>query len=252
MSNEKRKKLHLIYGCVTAVLLLSVAVGLIFACVSIYQSGDRPFNRDVIVQAFASLSLPGWLSVGAIFGAFVLHIVLPLEAVKPKAIRDDVHILSRYSLKRNELAADDQRKVQKEIHCRKGWIVSTAVLAVLLAIYPVCYYCDLSHFGISDLNGDMLRAFLVVLVPTFITMSFLCIASWQCSASITREIAIYRSAGIKPGKTEPVKADKNPTVVRIVIIAAAVILIIMGIFNKGYVDVIGKAIKICTECIGLG
>ncbi|MBE6675756.1 MAG: thioredoxin [Clostridia bacterium] len=41
-------------------------------------------------------------------------------------------------------------------------------------------------------------------------------------------------------------------VVRSVLIAAAVLMIVFGIFNGGMHDVLQKAIKICTECIGLG
>ncbi|MBO5295059.1 MAG: thioredoxin [Clostridia bacterium] len=41
-------------------------------------------------------------------------------------------------------------------------------------------------------------------------------------------------------------------IVRLVILAVAVTLIVLGILNGGMRDVLGKAIKICTECIGLG
>lgn len=252
MSNEKRKKLHLLYGCTTAVLLLIVAVGLIVSCVSIYNSGDRPFNRQVITQAFAALAIPGWLSVAAMVGSFVLHLILPLENVKPKAVRDELHMLNRYSQKLGELSQEEQIKVQKEARFRKGCKVLTGILTVLLAVYPVIYYCDMSHFGISDLNSDMLYAFLVVLVPAFTVMGLICTVSCLCSASIAREIALYQAAGVKPGKAEPAKAEKNPTVIRALITFSAIVLIVLGIFNEGYVDVIGKAIKICTECIGLG
>ncbi|MBO5543238.1 MAG: thioredoxin [Oscillospiraceae bacterium] len=39
---------------------------------------------------------------------------------------------------------------------------------------------------------------------------------------------------------------------RIVLLVCAVILIIAGVFNGSARDVLGKAIKICTECVGLG
>ncbi len=41
-------------------------------------------------------------------------------------------------------------------------------------------------------------------------------------------------------------------VVRAVIFTAAVLLIIFGVLNGGARDVLAKAIKICSECIGLG
>ena len=41
-------------------------------------------------------------------------------------------------------------------------------------------------------------------------------------------------------------------VIRIVLFAAATLLIVLGIANGGMRDVLIKAIMICTECIGLG
>ncbi|MBO5909804.1 MAG: thioredoxin [Clostridia bacterium] len=40
--------------------------------------------------------------------------------------------------------------------------------------------------------------------------------------------------------------------VRIAFVGCAVGFIIAGVINGGMTDVLNKAIKICTECIGLG
>ena len=40
--------------------------------------------------------------------------------------------------------------------------------------------------------------------------------------------------------------------VRTVLLVAAVVLIVAGAFNGSARDVFGKAVKICTECVGLG
>ncbi len=34
--------------------------------------------------------------------------------------------------------------------------------------------------------------------------------------------------------------------------AAAAVLIVLGVLNGGAQDVLAKAVKICSECIGLG
>lgn len=36
------------------------------------------------------------------------------------------------------------------------------------------------------------------------------------------------------------------------LVCAALLLIVIGVFNGGAQDVLAKAIKICSECIGLG
>jgi hypothetical protein len=42
------------------------------------------------------------------------------------------------------------------------------------------------------------------------------------------------------------------TVIRAVLCIAAVLLIVFGILNGGARDVLAKAVKICSECIGIG
>ncbi|MBE6676678.1 MAG: thioredoxin [Ruminococcaceae bacterium] len=41
-------------------------------------------------------------------------------------------------------------------------------------------------------------------------------------------------------------------VLQVVLIVVAVCMIVAGIFNGSMNDVLQKAIRICTECIGLG
>ncbi|MBO5776665.1 MAG: thioredoxin [Clostridia bacterium] len=41
-------------------------------------------------------------------------------------------------------------------------------------------------------------------------------------------------------------------VTRIIVAVVAVTFIALGAVNGGMADVLGKAVRICTECIGLG
>lgn len=47
-------------------------------------------------------------------------------------------------------------------------------------------------------------------------------------------------------------SESKLSVVRWVLMAAAIVFVIMGIQNGSMEDVLVKAIKICTECVGLG
>lgn len=42
------------------------------------------------------------------------------------------------------------------------------------------------------------------------------------------------------------------TLLRLALYAAALALLVLGALNGGARDVLYKAVKICTECIGLG
>ena len=66
-------------------------------------------------------------------------------------------------------------------------------------------------------------------------------------------LGIRDEDGLKPvkgGKVEN-RAPGGKTL-RTVLLVAAIVLIVAGVFNGSARDVFGKAVKICTECIGLG
>lgn len=50
------------------------------------------------------------------------------------------------------------------------------------------------------------------------------------------------------------KEEKNiiKNIIRIILFITAVTLIIVGLENGGFRDVMNKAIRICFECIGIG
>ena len=50
----------------------------------------------------------------------------------------------------------------------------------------------------------------------------------------------------------PVRAPEKKWVLQAVIVVVAAALIVAGVINQSARDVLYKAIRICTECIGLG
>lgn len=40
--------------------------------------------------------------------------------------------------------------------------------------------------------------------------------------------------------------------IRIGLLLAAIVLLLLGVFQNGHIDVKNKAIRICYECIGIG
>ena len=50
----------------------------------------------------------------------------------------------------------------------------------------------------------------------------------------------------------PDNRARGGKIVRTVLLIAAIVLIIAGLFNAGARDVFSKAVRICTECVGLG
>lgn len=48
------------------------------------------------------------------------------------------------------------------------------------------------------------------------------------------------------------KTEKSIIIIRAGLIAVGIILVVIGIHNGGYADIMNKAIRICYECIGIG
>ena len=253
MTKDKVKKLHFIYGCITGLLILAVGIGLIISCVNIYRSGERPFSREAIISVCQQLAIPGWVCLVAVLGGVGLHIALPHESEKDKPIHCDALLLQRYAVKYSDLSEDGQKKIKAELGRMKltKWIC--CALLICLCIYPIIYFADASHFGVTDINGDILKVAIVVLIPSFAGFAVLYICGRVLRGCILRQIEIYKTEAVKPEKISHTSTcKKTQNILRYVVLAAALLLIGLGIANDGVADVLGKAIRICTECIGLG
>jgi hypothetical protein len=73
--------------------------------------------------------------------------------------------------------------------------------------------------------------------------------------SAVREIEWTKVALSESKKSDEkfVEVDNNKIkIARLVLLGVACALIIIGLTQNGFYDVLQKAIRICTECIGLG
>ena len=136
------------------------------------------------------------------------------------------------------------------------------VTTLLCAVYSALTVFDIGRYTVESVNSDIAGA----VVPTLLCVAITLIA-WSAHvcirASAAREEMAAMRAAIKENGAlyirnvteakSTVKRDKLiRNILRGVIIAASVALIALGIMNGGMADVLAKAIKICTECIGLG
>ena len=67
-----------------------------------------------------------------------------------------------------------------------------------------------------------------------------------------KELELRKSAPKRKLDAAAPEKTTGRNVIRVIIAAAAVALIVLGVMNGGMFDVLVKAINICTECIGLG
>ncbi len=259
MENEKAKRIHLIYGCILSVLLVAVGIALIVSCLDIYNSGPRPYSPQSIGEHFKIIAIPVFVTIAAILGGIVLDLVVPCEKKRPKAMRDEKEALVRMHKRAGILKGDFAAQAKKQQDLRKWLTVGTAVLYALLMIPPVIYFTNSANFTVENLNGDIIRSLILALGYSLIGLVATFICKTLCRKSMDKEMAICKQA-IAAGETmaaEPVQPDalkekRQLFAIRAVILVVAIVFIIVGIFNGGADDVLDKAVKICTECIGLG
>lgn len=247
MDQTKFEKLHRIYGWITVFSLVLTAILLICSIIGIYQSGEHAFTRESIAAAFRSIALPCYLCLATLVGGGLLHILLPVSDSKTKPIRDEAQLLQRYFS--SDFTNDQILSLQKK---RKIMAIAFWSATSLLSLYPICYLLNSANFGVSDITADVAKATIVVAIPACLVFVGAIICSHFDHILVQKLIAIFKENGIKPTKVENDEKKTSLLPIRLIVAALAVAFIILGIVNEGYVDVLGKAIKICTECIGLG
>lgn len=239
------------------VLTLALAVMLAAQCVHIYAMGNAPenlteegvrinpvYSRQIVADALRPVRLPAlaWLVLLAVCAAGRAACpVLRRPAVMEPEIR----------LRLQAMRHGDTEAIRKERGRRRKARTVCALFCVVCAVGAGTYLLNMEHFTSWDLETVMGQMLLHVAPWTLAAFAALmALAAWE-KRSVLRELEAMKTAPAKPAAS--CGGDRQtPGAVRVALYAAAVALIVAGIFNGGMYDVLVKAINICTECIGLG
>ena len=254
-----KKKLFLI---VQSILCIILTVLLAAAAVSIYREGlalkaENPLNwiyrrekvgeclRPILPLLIVSLVVT---AVGLVLG------IRDENAAKPVKDTECLRDLTVRRVATTSEAMKAERTRQKKL-LWGGWGVFT------LSMVPVLLYMtNGDHFPNGNLEPVFLALIAHVLPWIAIGLAALMISTVLQEKSMQREIEAaqeqIRSEKAGGVKADPGKPGKNPDarirLLRLTVFAVAVSLIVAGVFNGSARDVFGKAVKICTECVGLG
>lgn len=268
MSQEKLRKIHLIYGIVLSVIIVVTGLCFIVSCVDIYRSGLRPFTYESINSHFMAIIVPVILCIVGIVGGMVVS-CFPLEKVKIKGIIDTGAILNKMSRKIDisKCDLDTQSKINKERKLRLYTNIFCIDAIVVSLVISLIYMLNKNNFPAEDINAEMVNAMLFVIPCAVVGLASIFATVLIGSASYVRELNLVKQAlkvsrqqsavsGQQATKANTaLDASSNEKILlgaRLSILVIAVVFIIVGIFNGGMADVLQKAINICTECIGLG
>ncbi len=261
MSQEKLRKVHLIYGIVLSCIVVLTGICFIAACLHIYNSGMRPFTRESISEHFMSILAPVILCIVGVIGGMVISF-FPLEKPKLKGFIDTGAILNKMSSKIDISKCDEdtRAKIQKERKLRLYTNIFCIDAIVVCTVISLIYALNKNNFPAISINSEMVDAMLFIIPCVIVGLGAIYATVLIRNASYVRELALVKKAlttakASNSGQRSVVSGQKNEKILlgaRLSLLVIAVTFIIVGIFNGGMADVLQKAINICTECIGLG
>ena len=263
MTQETKKRIHLIYGiCLSAVTIIA---GLCFiaACCNIYYTGvanDLPqiYTRAIVAENFGKIAIPVYLCLALVIGSFILHLALPMEKKKLMPEKNLPLILSRLQAKTDldNCEPDLRERIVAQQKNRKFLCILCAILLVIGSAGFLVYACDAGRWG-GNSTPTMISAMYMMIGALAIPLAITIYAAYFCRGSLLAEIELMKQAS----QQAPKKAEKpEPTAqnrflmpgIQAAILVVGVLLVVLGACNGGTVDILSKAVAICTECVGLG
>lgn len=252
MSEHNRKKLRIFYSFVITTALVTAALCLMVTCVQIYRTGDHPFTREVVAAAFSRIAVPVYVALGLVAVGIVLHPLLPAPA--EDAPNHDKVILNRLQNRLNAenipeetVAAARAEQWLRLVYKRIQW-----ALAIVGGVVFLVYALDMRHFHATQINDSMIKAIWVLLPCAGAPFLFSLFAAYQSRRSVRREIELLRTLPAMPAADKAPVTSRFTAVVRCALLVIGVIAVVCGALGGGWLDVLTKAVNICTECIGLG
>ena len=260
MSDKTIKNIRQIYGIVLSAMLIISGILMMAACVNVYKIGDRPFTLENISAEFSKISLFLWITGIAIVIGVILGVAFPGNNKKLKSMTSKKVSLSRMLRKVNIHTAREDlvEKLDKEKKLCSILRIGAIIICIIASIPSVIYSFNMNNFG-SEYDDSVISACIRILASTLVVVGISIVYVILEDKSLGRQIEYAKEmladSHEKFSNAEvekPRKYKKLTLIIRISIVAVALIFIVLGILNGGMADVLSKAINICTECIGLG
>ncbi len=253
MDEKKLRLIHTVCGCLISAALIAAAVCLIISAHTIYKSGDSPYTPESIGAEYSKIAVPLWVAISAVFAGIILNIALPMPKSKAKALKDPFIRLRIMQKKLPEGVVHDG--IDRQRYVRKAYRAFFSILCAGSFAPAVIALCDYDYFTVDNLNPALFRTVGLLAVGVVISGILLFILSVIERRSAEREIEwtkIAISTSEKSKEKAPQNNENKIKIVRLVLVGVACALIVIGLTQDGFYDVLQKAIRICTECIGLG
>jgi hypothetical protein len=259
MNDKRLRTLHLAYGIGLSIIMCVLGIYFVASSIDIYLSGNSPFTRERVGEHLVELLPIIIVAIIAIIGGAVLSI-FPTKEEKLKGKINHRVTLSRLYPRVNWIKCPEDivLSISKEKSKRKIFSISCACICGACLTVSLIYFLNVNNFPGEDITSEVAYSMLFLLPCTVIALCSMLACSILCNQSLAKQVDFTKKA-LAVSKNDNKAPDvvykdnsKKIMITRIVIVAVAVILIIIGASMGGAESVLKKAINICTECIGMG
>ena len=268
---ERHKILHLVYGIILTLFIITTAALLIGTCITIYAFDA--FNIGGLVLSFITLFVPLAVCLIVIFIGDLLHAIFPGEKQKIEANVSDKTVLKNL-YKKVELRKSPKFLVNV-IKSQRGFrmamrivLIFNIMINLVGAIYSI-FYTDLFRVpGMAENLLEIIPAILSVLIYT--VLPFISLIAYNVFANFTydkeleavtaivkhnKEKGIIVTPKVKSrGKVLACKIIKKILVIHLQVffVLGAITLMVIGAVKGELNELKTLAETICTFCIGIG
>ncbi|MBQ9699582.1 MAG: hypothetical protein IJV71_03075 [Lachnospiraceae bacterium] len=262
MTKENLQKLHRVYSICLGLVILVTGICFIVSCLNIYNSGKQPFTSESVANAFSRIAIPVYTCFIMTILGIIFDVISVADRPKCKPDKPYTAMLSKaYSIKDISQSDEDTRaKILKEQKNRKiHSIIRTVIICISSAIFLI-YATNGANFHQTMITESMEKAMWILLPCVAISFAYALFTVIYNEKSIARELELLKAVPAKASidlshndsTANKYTSDKTILIVRIVLLVVGVGILIYGFATGGTMDVLTKAINICTECIGLG
>lgn len=259
MNHKAIKLFRLIYGIAVSIMAVVSGLLLIAACLQIYHSGgEQIYTPEKVAAVFAPIAMPIYTTLALICGSFLLAFLLPAET-KRKPVEKQYALMLRRAYQRADMPLCGPEllcNIQQEQKKRRLVLLLSLVAWVIGGAVFLPYACNSGNYS-SELHlaTDSVVTAIWWLIPcTLIPTGYSIFSAYYSRASIRRELELVKlvpKAANAPS-SQTVNADRKLMYVRLAVLGLALGMVVGGFVIGGTVDVLAKAVAICTECVGLG
>ncbi len=259
---DATQRAHYIYSVALGIVIIISGISFIAACLGIYNSGEQPFTRESVAAAFKGIAIPVYTCAAMTVIGIIFDVVSKTEITRRKVDKPYAAMLNKAYSTRTLTGCDEavRSQISKEQNSRKIHSIIRTIVFCGASIVFLVYATNSKNFHQSEITDSMISAMWVLLPCLTVCFAYGLFTIIHNERSLARELELVKALPATHDKADTSsnsEVDNNTTkmlvlIARIAILIIGVCLLVHGFMTGGTMDVLTKAINICTECIGLG